>query len=570
MAFDQRGLQTLALILENQRRKVEPAAQRGHEMEMMNLQTNQMRLEGDIEDARFERTRLMEQEGRLQENLSQFGITSPGFDSEQMKLLADTSMSLRGKAEGLAEIANAKHEHLQQLRGMQSAAFAGFNYASKLAPEFVVHEGEVMERENRYSQLFGAINDPTGDVTSLLGDQLEGFESVSQRDSFIKGVETAMRDRSERNQLQQNAIEHAHLQKADIDRDLRLLMDQDDRRGRTYEAFHEMADRYKQRQNDLSIDIFNNFMTTIAASMGIDEAELTRRMRDERKEIREEFNQAVHVSAMKFAEDALQRSGFLNAVPDDKKEEQAEFFRNAFVTAYAKDAFNLIDAYVTNHASVTETITRSLSAFKDKVDKFGTVEEAIRSGELQPQDLAKVSAFFNHPHIFTSAETAYKTAEEFLGFDLREKTLRREASNAARSDTAFAKMMDKLEQVDTSAMMKYMEFTQEFGRIEAEVSSPGGYGELGSREAAHAAQERRASAAESEREERFRHFGESGRNIINQTRWAKMERTGLLQGNPTEADKRRIAELEEFIEKNKEEYDKAVRIQRIYPTRRHY
>ena len=643
MAFNPQSLQILSMIMDSRERRRDASAQRGHELDVMNVQSTQRNLESQIDDARFERNRLMQQAERAQETLTGLGVGFESFDSDQIKLLTDTARSLQERAHGMSEIASSKRDYVNQLKQIEAAGLAGARYGSSLAPEFIAQDGQVLTVDNAYNQIYNAINRSGGgtrldnedllqtirefegfsdsayydvnadrlgygsdtitradgtieqvtsdstvtreeaeidlrrrindeflpkarqdigsarwsslprgaqnalvsiaynyghipnsvieasqtgnlqdladavealgtqndgvnsgrrrkeaemirasafesaptDLAEVLSGQLERFESDTHKSAFMAGVETSLRDRSERIAAQESAVREAHLQREDADRTIRRRWEEEDRSVTRYGQLIEFAENYRQQQDVLTSRLLNTVMATTAQSLNMSEEDLTRKLRNQREEVRELFQERVGVGAQRFSEDALIRSGFLEGLSDTEAAEQADNFKQRFANAYAADAFNIVDGFATNPSNVSENITSNLVAFHEKITAYKNSAEgrrsistepdmdvvslAIRDGKLLPEDLAKVAAFMDHPDIFTSARTAFQSAEELLRLKRREQTFRSEAPGGR----PFQRVLDKVSAIETDSMTDYLEWSQNFGRIETQgVSDP--------------------------------------------------------------------------------------------------
>ena len=405
MAIDPSSIQMLGMILDRRDRRDEMAADRGHDMTMMGLQSAQRNLENQIQ-MNFQRQRDVESQiFGLRHSLSEAGVDVSGFGSDSR--LKDMSERIAGslteQRDQLLDIRDMQINELETLHSMTSAFSRGAEVALGVDPVF--DDNLNVDPTSEFGRFRGALGN-TDDMINLFRER--GVSDIPNdpriQQAFARGASTIFRDLSgaleeesarvrvqaDRDQMRMNRLAEANIHGQQLATRMELsnmfednyadlltgdvlqLTDPDMKSGDREAILDNMQERL--------IKGSESFTNQVALSSNIDLNILD----DEVKAINERLNAGETISE-----------------EDRRKQQQHNYFTQV-ANGFASHGMNHITNLTMNPEAFAGSIERSIRELESALEEHGTFENVVANMAIDPGDLSNILGFVGNPFVATT------------------------------------------------------------------------------------------------------------------------------------------------------------------------
>jgi hypothetical protein len=423
MAIDPQSLQILGMVLDRQERRQGAAAQRGHEMNMTNLNFAQRNLENQI-NMNFQRQQNAQaQLDTLRSHFAEIGLKDKfGNDSQLSEMSERIEGSLIEQSDQLDNIVDLQTEELATLRNVRSA----FTRGSRVASTFDATFDEDFNLDP-YSD-FGAVRRAVGnedELARILEERdIEIGTDPRERHAFIQGVSEQVRDKSgliEREMMKSRAI--AERRAADL-RELELgNADLENFRSRM-EAAEEIApDVTKHIGSGLLIltDPEASDSDKRDARKNIDSV-----LRSGAYSVTEQIASmsGVDIDELNELEIESQRKGSTVTLSEEQKK-TARFYRD-MEQSYQENAFKHINNLLSNSEAFVGSIQGSWKELERAFEEPGvnTIEDVIAGNLIAPSDLGNIFAFVANPYLNDTMGVGFQSLNDIISRTIAQRELR--------------------------------------------------------------------------------------------------------------------------------------------------
>lgn len=432
MGFSDRGLQLLNVILENQRRRNEPAEQRGHELNLMSIQNQQRNLESDIERSRQRQDRIADLSMNIGAQLDSLGVDTSSFDDASKDLIERTGNSLMSRFEHEEEILRMKEEKLAGLRSAQAFVHQGRQFGQSLEPEFEpIWDGDRLQGVQMvggtpYASLVDTLNTSPAEFERevMRYGQFDSDITPTQASAFIAGTREVLSDREERRAAREQAFNESFAlwqggmeERRTRAQERQFALEEIESRTRTSSWLRNEVQEFGAIASGMITSTISPFIANLMALTSIPEK--SRSDRKAVKEATEQVAQTAHSGVTSIGNGLynmiLEHAGFSGDVEVDPEDSAvasqiggAETFSRNFAESFQNQFVKLSDALVFNQSHAEEMIVGALESFSKAYEASlqglqpgeNAIMRGLRDGIISEREIANLMAFTHNPLIF--------------------------------------------------------------------------------------------------------------------------------------------------------------------------